>query len=85
MQFLRGLRGAGAARTERSVAERVVWERRAPATTHGAPLGFFIHLRTHICLMQFFTYCTYVDREITAAACLTQNQQRYYHVTTKRY
>lgn len=45
---LRGCSGAGAVRTQRSVAERVVWERRAPATAHGAPIQSFLYIRAHI-------------------------------------
>lgn len=34
--FTRFCRDEGAARRKRSLAERVVWERRAPASAHGA-------------------------------------------------
>lgn len=42
--FTKVRRYEGAVRSERSLAERVVWERRAPASAHGARQFLFYTL-----------------------------------------
>lgn len=68
MQFLRGCGGAEAARTERSVAERVVWEQRAPATAHGA----------HHCVFYTFAHTYLSNAVFYSYVCRYENNRRYF-------